>query len=125
MRWQDSNDRASLDRFIAEVELESTQLQRQIEAARARVQDARAAATRRADATADFGALLLVAQNELERIEREHREILEAIGAAAREEAARLVAAACDSAAAIRTGSLPAGGSGPAIRSAADGRNDR
>lgn len=103
LHWQISYDRASVDRFVAEVEAERARLQAAIEEARARLRQARAEATaRQAEAREELGALVLAAQQELEEIERHHRETLEVIQAAAVEEAARLLIRAREEVAAVR-----------------------
>lgn len=101
--WQLSYDRASVNRFVAEVEAERARLHEAIEAARARVQQAQAAATaRQVEASEELGALVLAAQRELEEMERHHRLVLDAIAAAAEKEVARLLARAGEEAAAVR-----------------------
>lgn len=107
-------DRASADSFIAQVEGERARLHREIEVARARVEHARAAAVaRRIDPQAEFGALILAAQMELEKIEADHRRTIEAIATAAAREAERVLAAARSNAAAMRATSVAAGVTGP------------
>jgi cell division septum initiation protein DivIVA len=95
LRWQRSYDRASVDRYLAEVAAQRARLQAQIEDALAQRDAARAAiAARDAAAQAELGAIVLATQNELDRIETSHREVVETIQRAAETEAARVLAAA-------------------------------
>lgn len=102
LRWQVSYERASVERFVAEVEAERSRLRSQIEESKAEVERAKAAAARQAAAQAELAAMVLAIQVETARIEREHRDTLEAIGAAAEEAAVRLLAAGREEAAAMR-----------------------
>lgn len=102
--WQLSYDRESVDRFSAEVEKTRARLQAEIGAARERVAAAEAAiAAHRAEAQAQLGALVLAAHGELAEIEREQRQLMSTIRAAAEAEAARLLEAARTEAEKIRT----------------------
>ena len=95
LEWHVSYDRASIERFLAEVEAERGRLQNEIEMTQARLEQARAAkVVRAATAQTEVAALVLAAQEKLAAIERQHHEVLETIRAAAVEEAARLLAAA-------------------------------
>jgi type IV secretory pathway TrbL component len=95
LQWQLSYDRASVDRYLAEIGTERARLQAEIDEALARRDAARAAiVAREAAAQAELGALVLATQNELERIEAGHREVLDTIRRAAEAEAARVLAAA-------------------------------
>lgn len=95
LRWQLSYDRASVERYLAEVEAERARLQGEIDRALARRDAAREEiAAREAAAQAELGALVLATQNELERIEAGHREVLDTIRRAAEAEGERVLAAA-------------------------------
>lgn len=95
VRWQLSYDRASVDAFLAEVEIERARLQRDIEAARARTEaSGRLVEGRGTDALAELGALVVAARTQLTRIEDEHAAIVETIRRASATEAARVLAAA-------------------------------
>ncbi len=90
-----SDDRmTSTDQYLAQVAMENARLRDLIDVARARIRNATTAAPDRVNAQAEFTALFRAAQGELERIEREHHATLEAMAAAAADEAARLIAAA-------------------------------
>ncbi len=103
LRWELSFDRASIDRFTAEVTAERERLQAEIDAARARVAtaDERVAASMGAS-EAELGALVTAALHELERMERAHREAVASIRIAAETEAARILEAARAEADAVR-----------------------
>ena len=103
LRWHRSYDRASVDRFLAEVEVERERLQTDIRAVRERVvaQD-RVVAEREREGLAAIGALAVAARDELTRIESEHRAIIATIEDAAAIESARVLAAAHREAEAMR-----------------------
>jgi predicted nucleic acid-binding Zn-ribbon protein len=102
LRWQMSYDRASVDRFVAEVEEQRRQLQAQVDAAREDLREARAAAARRAETQAQLAATFLDVQRELEEGERAHREQLASIDGGAADAAAGVLAAALASVDALR-----------------------
>lgn len=130
VRWMRSYDRASVERFLAEVDVERTRLVEEICATRARVAEAeRRREQEQSDAVAALGALVLAAQAELEAIEREHDDLVAGIREAAELEAERLLSAARAEAEAVRRaagaladlvrrdggdGSAPGEGFGPA-----------
>ena len=93
---------ADMARFLVAVEFESARLEEQIEAARTRGQRARTCGTSPSHAAAELDGLVLGAQRELERMEREHREAIRAVRAAATAEVERLFAAARDGVLAMR-----------------------
>lgn len=103
VRWELAYDRASIDRFAAQVEAERRRLLAEIEAAEARVSIAKSGiAARQAEERVELGSLVLLAQAELAQIEREHHEIVSAIRAAADVEVNRVLDAARAEAAAVR-----------------------
>lgn len=107
--WQRSYDRASIERFKAEVSAERARLESEIDAARARITAAETAVADQQREAATLGALVLAAQRDLADMEDEHARLVSSIRAAADAEAARVVAAARAEAAAMRaTASLMA-----------------
>lgn len=85
---------ADVDRFLAEVEVESARLQEQIRAAKARGERARAAGASPAEVRMELDALVAGAQHALDRMEREHREAIRTVAAAAWTESQRVLAEA-------------------------------
>ncbi len=116
LRWQMSYDRASVDRFVAEVEEQRRWLQAQVDATRGELREVRAAASRRSDAQAQLAAGVLEVQRELEEGERAHRAHLAAIDAAAADAAADLLAAALAHVDALRAATAVAETVNPNIR---------
>ena len=95
LRWSLSYDRVSVDRFLAEIEVQRGALQAQIErAVQAREVAEAAAARRHAAGRTDLGEQVVAAWGELDRLEAEHREIVTTIREAAEREATRVLAAA-------------------------------
>lgn len=104
LQWQVSYDRESVDRFVSEIEVERARLDGEIKSARERIERARAgAADRRARVEAELGALVIAAHRELEEIELQHREILDAIAVGAQQAVAILSAAREEAAAMLAT----------------------
>ena len=104
LQWRVSYDRESVDRFISEIEVERARLENEIRSARERIERARVgAADRRAQVDAELGALVIAAHKELEEIELQHREILEAIAVGAQEAVALLSGAREEAAAMLAT----------------------
>lgn len=102
VEWRTSYDRASVDRYLADVEAERARLRADIEAAEARAASARALAERHQAADeAQVGALVLATRAEIERIEREHKDAVDAIRSAALEKAARILEVARNDAASV------------------------
>lgn len=103
LRWSLSYDRVSVDRFLAEIEVQRGALQAQIErAVQAREVAEAAAARRHAAGRTDLGEQVVAAWGELDRLEAEHREIVTTIREAAEREATRVLAAAHREVAAMR-----------------------
>jgi hypothetical protein len=93
--WEQSYDRATLERFIAEVDAERARLRAEIEVAKARTRAARAGGSvRQAERHEALGALVLAAERELAELEAEHDLMVAEIQAAADAEAARILEAA-------------------------------
>lgn len=116
LHWQMSYDRASVDRFVAEVEDQRRRLQAQVDAAREDLREARAAAARRAEAQVQLAAGFLEVQRELEEGERAHRERLASIDGGAADVAAGLLAAALASVDALRAATSVAASVKPGSR---------
>ena len=102
VRWQRSYDRASVDRFVAEVEAQRGRLRAEIAAAQAAAHAA-AARTGEARTSDDLVSLVVDAQRQLDTMEREHQEMVSAIQATAEEEAERILTAARAEAEAVRS----------------------
>lgn len=99
--WRPAYERDSVLRFLAEVEAEESRLGEELEAAQSRLDGAsRSRLAREAEARAELGALARAAQAEIVRLEEDHRRRVDAIRAAAADEAARILAAARDGTAA-------------------------
>ena len=95
LRWSLSYDRVSVDRFLADIEVQRGALQAEIErAVQAREIAEAAVAQRHAAGTTDLGERVVAAWGQLDRIEAEHREIVATIREAAEREAARVLTAA-------------------------------
>lgn len=95
IEWRTSFDRASVERFAAEVAAERKRLEAAVAAAEARIADVeRRRAERHERGEDELGALVLLTKGELDRIDQEHREAVAAIRREAEEEAARLLEAA-------------------------------
>ena len=102
VEWQTTYDRASVDRYLSDVEAERARLRADIEAAEARAASARALTERHQAADeARVGALVLATRAEIERIEREHKDAVDAIRSAALEKAARILEVARNDAASV------------------------
>ncbi len=102
VEWQTTYDRASVDRYLADVEAERARLRADIEAAEARAASARARTERQKAADeAQVGALVLATRAEIERIEREHKDAVDAIRSVALEKAARILEVARNEAASV------------------------
>lgn len=110
LRWEVSYDLSSVRTYLAEVEADGQALQLQLQEAHARVRRAEEASARRAVAAAELGARILAMQADLESLEWEHRECLEAIESAARRESANLLARAQEQVATLRAAAEVAGG---------------
>lgn len=123
--WQPSYERASVDRFLADVDAERVRLQGVIAATKRHLETLRVAAARRAEAEAEFAAQVLAVQQELEGIEREHRESLEAIDTVAGHAAARLLDAAREEASAMRAAAAAVVGPGHVRADSGEPRSGR
>ena len=103
MAWRPSYDRESVDRYLAAVEAEKSRLLEEIRLAEERAataQERREASA--AEREALLGSLLLAARAEIDRIDTEHRTIVEEIHAAAEKEAADIRDKAQTDATAVR-----------------------
>lgn len=90
--WQLSYDRASVERFVADVEATRSSLEAEIDDAKRRLLQAQEAKTeRRSDLPAELGALVLAAQREFVELERSHLEMVNSIKEAASLEAMRIL----------------------------------
>lgn len=108
LRWQASYDRTSVDRFVTEVEAERDRLDDEIEATKVRIRAAKAAGARRVEEEAELLALLVSAQRAQARMEQEHFDNLDAIGARSERDAERLLDAARQEAEAMRSAAVSA-----------------
>jgi hypothetical protein len=86
---------------MAEVVAERTRLEREIAATKRRIERSESGASPRAEAERELGALVLTAYNELAVMEREHGLAIESCRSDARDEAARILEAAREQAAAL------------------------
>ncbi len=103
LSWKPSFDRASVDAYLAEVEIERARLQAEISAARAAIEASeRAVAARQSEAVSELGAAVVAGRSRLAQIEDEHAQIIATISEAAAKESARILAAAYREAAAMR-----------------------
>lgn len=109
LQWQASYDLASVDRLVGWLESDRADLERQITQARARTEQARAAAAHRAATEVQLDARIAVRRRELDAIEQRHREVVDAIHAVAGNEAALLIAEARKEADAMRAAAAAAG----------------
>ncbi len=90
--WQLSYDRASVERFVADVEATRSSLEAEIDDAKRRLLQAQEAkAERQSDLPAELGALVLAAQREFVELERSHLEMVNSIKEAASLEAMRIL----------------------------------
>ena len=93
--WHLAYDRESVERYLAALDRERTRLEDEISEAEQRIASADAARTRRtAEQEAGLGAVVSAARAELDRIERERADAVEAIRAEATAEVARIQEAA-------------------------------
>lgn len=102
LRWQKSYERASVDRFLTEVEQERDRLREQITVAREQLRHAKAVAVESAEAQAKLAERFREVQREFDEAEDEHRTRVAAIAASASGAASRLMESASEHAAAIR-----------------------
>lgn len=104
LHWQTTYDRASIERFVAEVDAERARLQSEIDQARSRLGRAQQAqASRRSDLASQLGDLVMDAHRRLVEMERNHQQLIDTIRATAEEEAARILDAARAAAARLGT----------------------
>ena len=102
LAWQPSYDRASVTDFMARVATERARLEREIEVATERAAEARSSLQARTAADEErLGRVVLAAQDEIERMEREFDAAIARTRAAALEEAARILQVARTEAAAV------------------------
>lgn len=114
LSWNISYDRASVDRFLADVEGQRTRLQAEIEAVKRDVAAQRTRANSRVVAVQrELGARVLTTQLELAELETAHHEVMAAIRTAAETEAARVLAAARREVEAMRTATASLVGATP------------
>ncbi len=90
--WQLSYDRASVERFVADVEATRSTLEAEIDDAKRRLLQAQEAkAERQSDLPSELGAMVLAAQREFVELERSHLEMVNSIKEAASLEAKRIL----------------------------------
>lgn len=104
LHWQTTYDRASIERFVTEVDAERARLKSEIDVARNRLGRAQQAqANHRSDLASQLGDLVMDAHRRLVEMERNHQQLIDTIWATAEEEAARILDAARAEAARLGT----------------------
>lgn len=95
LHWQTTYDRASIERFVTEVDAERARLKSEIDVARNRLGRAQQAqANHRSDLASQLGDLVMDAHRRLVEMERNHQQLIDTIWATAEEEATRILDAA-------------------------------